>query len=313
MAVAPGAHRGGLLGFLCLIGFAGRALAAESGQDPYFKGYKDFLSGVVPDETGLYVRSDFIYYGGNINGTVIGGRVAVGLNQQLFVDILAPTYVTGYHLLGGVFAVGVTVPLTYLNVSGSLQTPRFAFSTSQNRFSIGDVWMTPAILAWESGNWHWDVAFSVVAPTGVYHDGSLSNTSLNRWSFVPQAAITYLDPTTGWNASAAFAYVGSTENPATHYQSGQFVNVDFSAGRYLSKSLQVGIIGYYEQQVTGDSGPGAVLGPAKARVWALGPGATYAFMIGDVPITATAKYSHEFAVQKTFLGDTATVALTLKF
>jgi len=145
MAVVPGAHRGGLLAFLCLIGFAGQAFAAESGQDPYFKGYKDFLSGVVPDEVGLYVRSDFVYYGGNIQSTVIGGRVAVGLDQQLFVDILAPTYVTGCHLLGGVFAVGTTVPLAYLNVSGSVQTPRFAFSTSQNRFSIGDVWMTPAI------------------------------------------------------------------------------------------------------------------------------------------------------------------------
>jgi hypothetical protein len=36
--------------------------AAENATSPYLKGYKDFLSGVLPPEPGLYIQNDTIYY-----------------------------------------------------------------------------------------------------------------------------------------------------------------------------------------------------------------------------------------------------------
>jgi hypothetical protein len=289
------------------------AVAAEAGQSSYLKGYQDFLSGVIPPESGVYTRNDLLYYQGSISRTVIGGRVAVSLHEELTANITAVTYVTPIKILGATLAFSAAAPVENVNIAAAAQVGRFGLSTSQDRFGLGDAFFTPVVLGWAAGNFHWTTGFSVGAPTGIYHHGALNNTSLNRWAFMPQAAITYLDPKTGWDASAAFIYVASTENPSTNYQTGDILHVDFSGGRYLSKAIQVGIVGYYEQQLTGDSGSGALLGADKARVWALGLGGTYTFAVGQTPITATAKWTHEFAAQNTFEGDTGTVAVAFKF
>lgn len=289
------------------------SVAGEAGQSPYMSGYKDFLSGIIPQEGGLYLRDSLVYYHGSVARDEIGGRVVVNVHAQLMTNVLAPTYVTPITIFGGTYAFGAILPVTNPDISSNVQGPGFSTSNSENRFGLGDVSLTPAILGWSAGNFHWSAAFSIMAPTGDYRRGGLANTSLNRWSFLPQASVTYLDPNTGWNASAAFVFAASTENPTTHYQSGDFVHVDFAGGRYLNKKFQLGLVGYYEQQITGDSGSGALLGSYKARVWAIGPGATYTFLINQTPVTATAKWTHEFAVRNTFQGDAVTIGAAFKF
>ncbi len=64
------------------------------------------------------------------------------------------------------------------------------------------------------------------------------------------------------------------------------------------------MVGYRIEQVTGDSGSGATLGPDKASVWALGPAATYSFEVNGMPLSVLAKWTHEIAVKNTFRGDT---------
>ncbi len=68
--------------------------AAKAATVPYLKGYKDFYSGVVPAEPGLYIRDDQVFYTGDINKTVIGGRVSLGLHEDLVANAFSPTVVT---------------------------------------------------------------------------------------------------------------------------------------------------------------------------------------------------------------------------
>ena len=67
------------------------------------------------------------------------------------------------------------------------------------------------------------------------------------------------------------------------------------------------------QQVTGDTGPGAVLGANDASVWAFGPAIGYSGLIGRVPISFTAKWTHEIQASRTFSGDTVSVAAGFKY
>jgi hypothetical protein len=288
------------------------SLAAEAGQSAYMSGAQDFLSGIIPDDGGLYLRDALVYSNGNVQRDEIGGRVVVNVNAQVSTNLVAPVYVTPLKIFGGTYAFAAIVPSNYPEVTANIQGPGFAAASTSSRFGLGDVLFTPVILGWSAGDFHWNAGFTVVAPTGVYHLGGLANTGTNRWSFMPRAALTWLDPNAGWNVSAAFTFVASTENPLTHYQSGDFVHADFAGGRYLSKVFQVGLAGYYEQQITGDSGSGALLGPYKARVWSIGPAAMYTFQVAQRPVTLTAKWTHDFAVQNTFRGDSVTVAVGLK-
>jgi hypothetical protein len=60
-------------------------------------------------------------------------------------------------------------------------------------------------------------------------------------------------------------YNYNTENTDTDYQTGQEVHVDVMVNRFLSETLAIGIHGFYLQQVTGDSGDGAILGSFKGE------------------------------------------------
>jgi len=57
--------------------------------------------------------------------------------------------------------------------------------------NIGDITLTPVILAWDAGDFHWNVAMSVIAPSGEYQKGALSthcvstawNPGAGAWGF----------------------------------------------------------------------------------------------------------------------------------
>ena len=287
--------------------------AAEAATSPYLKGYKDFLSGVVPPEPGVYVRNDLFYYSGDIAQTAVGGRVAVGLHEWFVGDIVAPTVVTPYKILGGTYAFNVSLPFLGVGARADVDTARLGLSRSELVFNIGDISITPVVLGWHAGNFHWNLGLSVVAPTGLYRKGDLAFTSLNYWTVLPQFALTYFDPASGWDVSAAVAYAVNTKNQATQYLTGNIFDLDWAVGKQLTPAWKIGIAGYYLQQVTGDSGSGAVLGANQMSVWALGPAATYSFEIGQTPVSLLAKWTHEIAASRTFQGDTVTTAFSLKF
>jgi hypothetical protein len=62
------------------------------------------------------------------------------------------------------------------------------------------------------------------------------------------------------------------------------------------------VIGYYCQQVTGDSGTGARLGDFMGRTIALGGTAAYSFKLDGRDITARVKVLREFDVENRLEG-----------
>jgi hypothetical protein len=289
------------------------AYAAEGGTSSYLKGYKDFLSGVLPTVPGLYLRNDIIYYSGNIDATIISGRVRIDLSQWTVSDVISPTVVTPLKILGGTYAFGAIVPFTKVDVNVGIDTARGGLSSSGSAFNLDDVYLNPIILGWNAGNFHWMALVSIAAPAGPYSKNNIANTGLNYWSVQPQFSITYYEPETGWDVSAALAYVINTENYATHYLTGNIFHLDWAVGKQITTAWKVGVVGYLMEQITGDSGSGATLGPDKASVWALGPAATYSFKINQMPISIVTKWTHEIAATNTFRGDTVTTAFSFKF
>ena len=73
----------------------------------------------------------------------------------------------------------------------------------------------------------------------------------------------------------------------------------------LPKQFAAGLVGYHYQQLTGDSGSGAVLGDFKGRVTAIGPAINYDFQLGMLPVSTTLKWTHEFGAENRLKGDVA--------
>lgn len=294
---------------LVLVGPYG-ARAMEGGQSPYFKGYRDFMTGVLPSP-GVQVREDLYIYSGTERSTIPQGQLSVGL--KAVSSVLAVTFVTPYQILGGDYGFALRGAGTHVNASQSVAGPRATVSASGKLDGFNDIVVSPFIVGWHAGYFHWNVSTSVWMPAGSYDKNRTANTGKNVWGLSPQFGATYFNTKTGWEASGAAIYVISSTNTDTNYHSGDIAHFDFAFGKALSAQFKLGLVGYYAQQISADSGTGAILGSRKLRIGGAGPGVTYSFMLNEVAVNLVAKYYREFDAQNTTQGDTGSLSMRFKF
>lgn len=298
--------------YLALAALPTFAIASEGIQSPYLKGYRDFLTGVLPSP-GVQVRHDLYFYSGTERSAIPQGQLTA--SYKTLTNILGATFVTPYRILGGNYAFAVRGAYSDLSADQSLAANirRLSVVRSGSLDAFNDVVITPVIVGWHAGNLHWNVSASVWLPVGSYDKSRLANTGKNYWAVSPQFGMTYFDPKSGWEFSGAAILVTSYTNPATNYRSGDIAHVDLAAGKMLTPQFKLGVVGYWAQQLNGDSGAGAIFGDRKLRVAAVGPAASFTFRVNDVPVTLVAKYYREFDAQNTTQGDAGTLSVRVKF
>src|SRR5215475_6320910 len=113
---------------------------------------------------------------------------------------------------------------------------------------------------------------------------------------------TYFDEATGFEFSAVSALTYNFKNPHTDYQNGIDWHTDLEASRFLSKQFYVGAVGYSFNQLTGDTGSGATLGPYISRISAVGPEVGYLFPVGAMQGSLNLRGYWEFAAQNRSSG-----------
>jgi hypothetical protein len=101
-------------------------------------------------------------------------------------------------------------------------------------------------------------------------------------------------------------------NDALQYQNGIDFHLDWGASQFISKTVHVGLAGYYFQQITGDSGAGATLGHFKGRVVGIGPQIGFILPLSkDYQGYLNVKAYKDFAAQNRPEGYTAWVTFSL--
>jgi hypothetical protein len=291
----------------------GKALAVEGAMSPYLKGLGGFMSGILPPHEGTYVNNFYYGFDGEAGNNVRNGVVELNVDISLDAYLLQGLFVTDAKILGGTYAFGVIVDYVWAGLDADLTGPLGnTLSISLTSDGISDSFAYPIMLGWHDGNWHWNAAIGVLLPTGEYEQGQL-NVGKNIWALIPQAAITYFDPESGWDISAAAAYVTMSRNDATDYQSGDIVHLDWAIGLHLDEAWEVGVAGNFVHQISGDSGTGARLGSFKAESIGIGPAVSYSTKIGEMPLSLSAKWEHDIHAERTFEGDVVNVTATIVF
>lgn len=314
---------GGWRGVSCavagLLALAPSAMAAENGVGFYLLGGRGPMAGYIPPP-GVYVQNDVYVYSGSGGGSKqfpAGGQIIAGVETTSWADFLTGTWVLPQEILGGNLAVGFILPAGRPEVTaGALISPaNFApigRRVTDNAFVFGDP-VASVALGWHAGNWHWNVTGLVNVPVGDYRDGEIANLAFHRWAGDISGAITWLDAQSGWEFSAAAGFTFNGTNEATDYTTGTEFHVEWAATKMLTKQFSVGLVGYHYDQITGDSGPGARLGPYKGRVTALGGTIAYNFELGQTPISTRLKLYREFDAVNRLEGTAgyATIAFPL--
>ena len=297
------------------------AVADEGGVSVWLPGFFGSLA-AAPLQPGWSVQS--IYYHTSVSaGAAVSqareitiGQIPANLNASLNGSINAdadlglslPAYTFANPVLGGQATVGLltaygrTSTSLAATLSGTVTSPfgtlPFARSDTLNdvTWGFGDIYPL-ATLRWNSGvNNYMTYVFGDV-PVGAYDSARLANIGIGHGAIDAGGGYTYFNPQTGHEISGVLGFTYNFVNPSTQYQNGIDMHFDWGASQFLTKQIQIGVVGYVYNEIGCDTGTGDRVGCFQSRVAGVGPQIGYIIPLGEMQAYINVKGYGEFDAQ----------------
>jgi len=269
----------------------GVSLADEGGVSFWIPGLYGSLA-ATPQVPGWSIGFVDLYNPVSASGNVAAAReitinkfsttVNVNFNLNLKANpnlILAnPTYVFATPVFGGQFALSMAGAYgrsiaelngTLTATAGPLTAMRQG-TIEDGRDVFSDLY-PEATLRWNRGVNSWMIYGMGDVPVGTYNSANLANGSIGHGAVDTGVGYTYFDPQTGHEFSAVTGLTYNLVNPSTGYQNGIDWHLDWGASQFVTKTLQIGAVGYVYNQLTSDRGCLQVLCPFESRTLGVGP------------------------------------------
>ncbi len=304
---------------LCIIASsANRAKADAGGLSFWLPGAFGSLA-AAPGVPGWAYSTIYLHVQESAQGSkefVKGGSVVAGLNANADAIVQGLTYTFATPVLGGqaAFTVLGAPGNVGAGIDATLTGPRgntISGSAADSRTTFADVFYQ-GTLKWNQGVHNEMIYVTGNIPSGTYDSTRLANLGFGFVAVDGGVGYTYLDPKTGHEFSVVGGLTYSFINPDLQYQNGIDFHVDWGASQFVSKNVQIGLAGYFFQQLTGDSGPGAKLGDFKGRVAGIGPQIGFLFPMGkEHQGYLNLKAYKDFAAENRPEGYTAWVTLAI--
>jgi hypothetical protein len=279
----------------------------------YGLGAAAFNAGVTPPP-GTYVTFVSGFYSADIKSNATIGNVTInsGAHVEFFSAAVNGLYVSDRKLWGGLLGVSVTVPVGHIDLEAGVQAGPVVATRQTSGWGLGDA-AARVQLGWQHGSFSHLAYVQAVAPTGRYDPTFAPNIGLNRPGIDTGWAFTLTDKSTKFQINGTLGITFNFENHATDYLSGTDFHFEWAIGREIAQGLVVGVVGYDYRQLTSDSGSGAVLGPFKGSVDAIGAGLSYTTLLGKTPFVFNLRHYEEFNDRHRFDGHMTIVSGTVRF
>ncbi len=267
------------------------------------------LKGATLPPPGIYFRDYNYFYTADQRNDSSGNKIGpADLDAFTYANIPRVIWISETKLLGGYVGVDGLLPLVYQQASVNLG-PGSSFSG--NDFGIGDFY-AEGTLSWHLQKWDFSGACGLWMPTGdsTDHPGPSTRPGLGYWAPMLTAGATYyIDEKKTWAVSALNRYEFNTEQRHTDITPGQAYTLEWGVSKTVAPTIDVGAIGYYQQKVTTDDGPGA--SKARDRVAAVGP--EVAVVFPKQMFFVSLRYAYEFMAEDRAQGHTFSLTLTKRF
>jgi hypothetical protein len=288
--------------------FSHTALADEGGVSFWVPGFFGSLA-ATPQQAGWSLANVYYHTSVSAVGDVARAReftlnrvpanVTVNTNLNLRLNatgdlgFMIPSYVFETPVLGGqaavalVAAYGVVSTTLAGQLAGSITGPGggsvpFMRSDSLNSTTWGFGDLVPQFsLRWNAGVHNYMTYITGDIPVGAYDSNRLSNVGIGHGAIDAGGGYTYFDPTTGHEFSGVLGFTYNFKNTATQYQNGVDLHFDWGASQFLTKQIQVGLVGYAYKDIGCDSGSGDRVGCFQSQVFGIGPQFGYVFPLSE--------------------------------
>ncbi len=273
-----------ILVILTVFFFLGTAMAWNEPVLNLNLGNTNVLDAMVPPP-GVYLETYTAQYHSDEFKDANGQKLP--FHNEMSLEVIVPQFVwvpkkkITNNLRLGVMAL---VPIANVNMDSDL-------GLTANNDNLGDLCIGPFIYGIKPitlGNGvqlHWVFEFDTYFPTGSYDKHKTINPSSNLWSFDPWISFTLIMPH-GFSFSTRQQFTYNTTNNdylwkdgrTYDLQPGMCYNFNYSIMKtvdFISPRLRLGIVGYYEKQLTEDQLDDSDMNNSKEQVFAIGPAIHY--------------------------------------
>ena len=287
--------------FTCAVAFVPKpAVADEGGVSFWIPGLFGSLA-AAPQQPGWSFTTFF--YNTNVKAgadvafarQVHRGNINVNFNGNLNINLKAdaplqfflPSYTFATPVLGGqaTFLLLGAYGRNDTSVSGTLTGGGpLGFTVSGGRSDTTWGWgdLAPMFtLRWNKGLDNWMAYITGDIPVGAYDPNRLANIGIGHGAIDAGGGYTYFNPQTGHEFSAVLGFTYNFENQDTNYKNGVNMHLDWGASQFVTKEWQIGLVGYFYNQLSCDSGSGDRVGCFESRVVGVGPQIGHIFQIDD--------------------------------
>jgi len=251
---------------------------------------------------GFYLRDyNFGYFA---NDFPIGGPPDFSLDAYINAPRLI--WMSDWKILGATYGADLIVPFGWQQVKVG---PSSAHSVFRD-FGLGDIQIEPLLLAWHGKQWNAAFGYAWWAPSGNYDVRNPASIGKGFWSQMFTFGGTYyFDAEKTWAASILNRYEFNQPNADLNTRPGQIYSVEWGFSKSLTKTVEVGLIGYYQQQTTDDTGANA--NSLHQHVVGVGPEITA--VCTKLGVITSLRYARELESAYRPKGNLLTLTLTKRF
>jgi hypothetical protein len=297
------------------------------------------IKGATMPPPGLYFEDyNSFYFYDKVQGFPAQGRS--GPEQFSYTQTPRLTWITPWHILDTDFGAAVRIPFVerlythsvpYGPPISTTPFPTYNYKTvTDSQFGLSDIQVEPLILAWHLRRFDFVASYSLWIPTGDWNHNNyiFDNFGQGYWTHsIEFGATWYLDNKKTWAVSILNHYdINTAQYSGLYYEPtpsgvasldttlGDIYTLEWAVSKTIVKGIDVGVTGYYQQQVTDTEGPtfnGPTWKKEKIHVAGIGPEirGTYA----KWGLSGSLRYAYEFSAMDHPQGNLITLTITKSF
>jgi len=286
------------------VGLAAVAAQVQAQELPLGSHYPigaEGLKGADLPPPGFYIRDyNYFYAADKVDG------LPLDMNLFVYCQAVKTVYLSDYQILGANWGVDMIVPFMYKNITGALGTA--------GQFNLGDIYACPLLLSWHLKQFDFSAAAGTWAPPGNFDASTplrrLASPGSGFWSPMLTAGVVwYPDEAKTWAVSLLNRYEINTEQDQTDITPGNMYSLEWSVSKTVYHGVDLGLVGYWQQETTEDSGNGAAT--ALSDVVAIGP--EVSVLWEKLGLISSLRYEYEVDAKYRPQGQAVVLTLTKRF